>query len=444
MADTTGVRRRSILPRIRRALHLAGRNALLLFAGLALILLTVEAWFRLTTPFTGRHFPKQFVPDVGLLGKPHAEVRWSWDRDSWIVSRTNKLGFLDREPIDPDRAAASCHVTMIGDSFVEAPEVAVTDKFHVRLEALAARELPHLDITTSAFGRRGTGQIHQLPFYDEYARHSHPGLLVLVVHLSDFSDNSTLLYALYTGLDPERLPFASAARDEDGKIRLRPPHPGYMAARGTGPLVSAARTLNEGWKNVLGTSLFAGWLYSKARIVFANRISAEQTARAESLSRLPRYAPLLDGLRPLWGKRILERILSDRILGRILNDPISIKEDLPPILQDALDTTAFALDQFKTRADRDGAVLVILATDALGASRDERFDWLNAMAKARGIPVINLYDYIIRQGGRTWDARWPDDIHWNPTGHRWAAEALLEFLKEHPETCDGAVAGGTH
>ena len=61
-----------------------------------------------------------------------------------------------------------------------------------------------------------------------------------------------------------------------------------------------------------------------------------------------------------------------------------------------------------------------------------------------GIPVIDQYDYIIRQGGRAGDARWPHNLHWSPTGHQWAAEALLEYLEQHPETCGGAVAGETH
>ena len=435
MADTTDA---PPLPRIRRALHLVGWNTLLLMAVLALIGLAGEAWFRFTTPFTGRHFPKHFVPDVGVIGKPHVEVRSTNGQDYWTISRTNRLGFIDREPISPERAAASCHVAMIGDSFVEAWEVAVADKFHVRLEALAARALPRLDITTSAFGRGGTGQIHQLPLYDEYTRHLSPKLLVLVVHSNDFLENFTLLFALYRGLDPDRMPFASAARDEDGKIRLRPPHPDYMAARGGGLVGSAARTLNEGWKKVLGISLFVDWLYAKAKSVFYNRVAAGQAARTESLSRLPRYAPLLDG----WDGLGLP--WNTGILRRILRDPKSTAEDLPPVIREALDMTAFALDQFKARADRDGAVLAILATPVLGASEDGRFDWLNAAAEERGIPVIDQYDYIIRRGGRAEDARWPHDPHWSPTGHRWVAEALLEYLKQHPETCDGAAAGGTN
>lgn len=51
---------------------------------------------------------------------------------------------------------------MIGGSFVEAKEVPIADKFHVLLEALVIRQLSHLNITTSAFGRGGTDQIEQL------------------------------------------------------------------------------------------------------------------------------------------------------------------------------------------------------------------------------------------------------------------------------------------
>ena len=46
--------------------------------------------------------------------------------------------------------------------------------FRVRLEALATRELPDLDIATSAFGFGGSGLIVQLPFYDEHARRLRP------------------------------------------------------------------------------------------------------------------------------------------------------------------------------------------------------------------------------------------------------------------------------
>ena len=83
--------------------------------------------------------PYTFVPGVGVLFLPNVEVRATNHLDFWTVSRTNRWGFLDREPISPERAAESCHITVIGDSFVQAKQVPISDKFHVRLEDLATR-----------------------------------------------------------------------------------------------------------------------------------------------------------------------------------------------------------------------------------------------------------------------------------------------------------------
>ena len=127
-----------------------------------------------------------------MLLPPDTEIRWTNGLDFWTVSRTNRLGFLDREPPSSERAAKSCLITMIGDSFVEAREVSIPEKFHVGLEEMAARELPHLDVMTSAFGIRGTGQINQLALYDEYVRHLRPKLIVLVFVPNDFMTTSRL------------------------------------------------------------------------------------------------------------------------------------------------------------------------------------------------------------------------------------------------------------
>ena len=292
-------RRKVVSLPIRNGLRLVGWNLILTLAGVAVLALAGEVYLRLTTPFVGEHLPKHFVPNVGILVKPNAEVRWTNVLDFWTVQRTNSLGFLDRELISPERAAASCHVAMIGDSYVEAKEVAIADKFHVRLEALAARDLPHLDVTTSAFGRGGTGQIHQLPYYDEYARHVHPKLLVLVAVPNDFKGNSVFWDTL-NRFNPERVPYVTAVRDEDGTIRLRPPHPSYHSQ-----MVRLTR------EKVRGTSFFVQWLYAKARIVFRAQLLADRAAAWVELSRLPLYAPFLDEWRSSPGPvgSILARVL---------------------------------------------------------------------------------------------------------------------------------------
>ena len=60
----------------------------------------------------------------------------------------------------------------------------------------------------------------------------------------------------------------------------------------------------------------------------------------------------------------------------------------PAIHEDALDFTAFALDQFRERADRDGAALAILSSHDIGTRGDLGFDRLTALTEPRGIPVV--------------------------------------------------------
>ena len=111
------------------------------------------------------------------------------------------------------------------------------------------------------------------------------------------------------------------------------------------------------------------------------------------------------------------------------------EDDLHPIFEDALDYTAFALEQFKMRADRDGAQLVVLASHAFRQRDRKLFERLSEMSAAVDVPVVDQAEYILRQGAELADAQWAHDGHWNVAGHRWAAEALLEYIEEHQGVC---------
>ena len=408
---------------MRRALRVIAWNALLFLAGLALIAAAGESYLRLTRPFMTSDAVWRFVPEVGFLREPHTQARHTNRVDFWTVSRTNRLGFLDREPPDPRRADAACHVTLIGDSIVEAKEVPIAAKVHVQLEALAARALPRLDVTTSAFGKGGTGQVQQLSFYDAYVRHLRPELLVLVFVPNDFLNNSALLQALQGGWDPERLPEASAGLRPDGTRTLRPPRPDH--ARLPAPPGPQDSRITRIAKEASRRSWFAGWLEAKTRRWLPRPVQdPELVRRVDLLRRRPPYAGLLEGWRPTTRGAMTHTFARSR---------------LPPAFEDALDSTAFALEQFKARADRDGAALVILASHRMKKMRplgDRLFERMQAMADALEVPVIDQADYILRQGAGLADAQWRHDAHWNVAGHRWAAEALLEYLARHPELCE--------
>ncbi len=362
-------------------------NALLLLAVPGGIAAGYELWLRTARPFVSLHQLFEFVPGVGRHPVPNAEVRWTNMREFWTVSRTNSLGFLDREPPSPERAAASCHVAFVGDSYVRAVEVGVADKLQVRLEELAAERLPQLDVTTSAWGREGTGQIAQLPYYDKWVRRLRPKLVVLVFGPNDVGNNSSLGYE-GLGWDYDRPPRRAAVRKEDGRIAVHLPHPSSEAYRARTPMKI---------------------LTGRFRVAC--------------------------GLRPL---------CADVLLGPYDEFLHGMAPDLPPPVEGlwvSADFTAFALDQWKERTRSDRVVLVVLAIRSMGTRGDPHFDGLARLAEARDIPVISQAGWILRQGGTPEDAVWKHDRHWTPQGHQWAAEAVLDWLERNQSVCGDTMAG---
>ena len=390
---------------------------------------------RLIWPFAHSTTPLTFVPGVGLVIQPGAKVRYTNLLDFRTVQHANSLGFLDREPIDPRRAAESCHIAMIGDSFVAAREVPIADKFHVRLEELAAGTSPGLDVTTSAWGISGIGQIGQLPLYDAYAQRMKPNIVVLVFVRNDFRDNSALFIGWRYAIDPDLIPYATAARSADGAMTLRPP-----GSRGRNLAIRDQGTWNAillprppdplPARVIMGIerrSYLLRYLRRYLQFTLPRPIpSADQWTRQreewiEMLRRRPHYAWILPS-----GSAETREWTASRFLPR----------HLPVVNEYFIGFTAFALDQFKARADRDGAALVILAT--VGAKNQEG-GAIMAMARERGIPVIDMHDYIVRQGRDVGKSRFAHDHHWNATGHRWAAEALLEWLARNRHACGGGA-----
>ena len=240
--------------------------------------------------------------------------------------------------------------------------------------------------------------------------------MVLVFVYNDFTDNSSVLKGLLSKWDPDGMPWMSARRNADGSMRLLPPAPPQTWRVQAAP---AKRTLLYLTRRVLKLasrrSYFATWL--NVRLTYLGVLHSFDVT--EELRQRPGYESLLGDWQPKPGQQV----------------QIFKEEDQPLFFEDVLDFTAFGLDQFKDRADRDGVSLVILATHTMGTRGNAAFDRLHALATARGIPVIDQSGYIRRQGFKHKDARYRHDIHWNAAGHQWAAEALLEYLKQNPAIC---------
>lgn len=123
---------------------------------------------------------------------------------------------------------------------------------------------------------------------------------------------------------------------------------------------------------------------------------------------------LAEGLRTSWFARYLDR----KLHWDSLHPRIDRMRQNYPLTRTRMTGTDMALEQFKQRTDRDGARLVILATHTLGTRGDPPFDALRRLASARGIPVLDQYAHVVRQGNVEDDASWPHDDHWSPPGHQ--------------------------
>ena len=412
----TGARRR-----LRRVL---GVNLLLSFVGVSAVGVAGEAWLRRSLPFAANRLPLRFVPGAGLLLEPHGEVRHTNLFDYWTISRANRLGFLDREPISPRRAAAGCHLALVGDSMLEAREVVMADKAQVRLEALAARERPDLDLTVSAFGLTATAQVQQIPIYDAFVRPLRPKVVVLQATPNDYMGNSGVLTGIST-VPPLADSYARADRGPDGRIGLRRPDGASPAVR---EQLRAARRRETGLRR-------ASFLWSRLerdRIARRFRESREGWRARQRWRRLSGETESLSGWRPpgvrLYGDSVKYGLLNAR---RAEGEPA-------PAYAEALELTAFALDEFAARAARDGSRLVLFLSQYFGAARETA---MKDLAEERGIPVVDLYRHIGEAKGNWHDASFRRDSHWHPRGHRWAAEALWEYLKELPSPCAPAEVG---
>ena len=228
------------------------------------------------------------------------------------------------------------------------------------------------------------------------------------------------LYVMGAGYGPDGIPYSTARLNEDGAIHLRHPSPDFEEERlSSSPGYPLAV---RHWRN--SDSLFVHWLGRQGRFQENWKLAAIR-ARAEELILLPGYESVLDG----WEPADIQD--PDMLEFFVMPDP-------PPVFQEALALTAFALDEFVDRTELDGAELVVLASHRMGPSGGPLFERMADMARERGIPVINQWDYVARQGGRIEDAIFAYDAHWSAQGHQWAAEALLEWLRENPQVCDDA------
>ena len=395
-------------------------NIGIIAVSLILVLAAGEIYFRLKYPFFEDVEPVLFYPSVGFGYAPEMEILHTNRFDFWTKNHSNSLGFADREPRASNQYSSACHVAIIGDSFVEALQVPLEDKLQLRLENMAAKELPELAIMTTAWAHSGAGQLNQLAVYNEFVHDLKPKVVVLVVVSNDFANNTSVLESFRHGWDPDHPPLLFAKKSNEN-IEYTPIDPSWKNHLLPTPkrnelLATLQYHLKHSW--------FITWILEKATLLgylSLNDLSPKLEMRVELLSKRPHYAHIQDGRIPIKMSEI--------------DDIFVEEENLPPIFEDALDYTGFALDEYKKLAERDGFSLVILSTHTMRVKNNRLHNHLEKLANSRNIPVIDQYQHIIDAKQDIKDAHFPHDYHWSPMGHQWAAEALLEYIKKNPRLC---------
>ncbi len=301
---------------------------------------------------------------------------------------TNGLGFHSRD-YTKEKPPKTYRIVVLGDSFVEAIHVPRNKTFWALLEESLNKSKPHgYDYEVIPFGFSGHGAFMNILYFQAYGRLFHPDLVIKL-----FVDN-----------DPnDDLPYSRPAD--------RPFQGDHYAPSGSQLIIEKA-------KNVLRHSVLLTTLRKHA---------AELAGRLDNVIHPDRKSPR-------YGLRLYLKEYPPNVAQLWENE-----EELLNSLCDLV-------------TQQGGKFLLVSATRSWRIHPQifrsiekffediSEFDFLKpeevlaAAARRKDFPYLPLTPVFLTRATKEPNARsaWPCDPHWNETGHAWAAEAIADFLNEHP------------
>lgn len=361
----------------------------------AIILASAEAWLRATVPFAERSGAIQRDPVAGVTFKPGSESRHTNQVEFWTSERMNSLGFADREPAIP-KPAGTFRVLVVGDSFVEALQVAREQRLQVLLERRLRAAFPGRALDVVAMGYSGTGQSAQLSFVEKHGAALAPDLVILLMVENDLGNNSPILESIAHGWHPYHTPRLFYEVD--------PAPPGFRRI-----------DIEADWERY--TLLPSGPDFRRDR-----------ATRLRILRRDPAFRARLDG----WNyPDDLDQI------------EMFCAEEMPPVFRDAEAITEHAFKMWAERGRRDGFKILVAAGEGITSTCARAKSARRFIAPGRmlarasgavtraGLPLLDLYPAFAAHGDVT-RARFRYDPHWKAIGHEWAAEAIAAYLVANP------------
>jgi hypothetical protein len=95
--------------------------------------------------------------------------------------------------------------------------------------------------------------------------------------------------------------------------------------------------------------------------------------------------------------------------------------------------TRCSFAEWKRLAEQNGLPLVVVVAAAVrgyepAIEKNGQTQRISGILGDLNVPLLDLYPGFIKRGSMI-DAHFKFDGHWTPTGHKWTAEAIFEYLK---------------
>jgi lysophospholipase L1-like esterase len=330
---------------------------------------------------------------------PNADHR-AVDHNFDVTFRANSLGFNDVDHA-LEKAPGRYRLLLLGDSFVEGYQIPAERNVARVLEARAAADGRSLEAI--AMGISGYGQSHELATYEVVGRPFHADEVVLFFCPNDVWNNLVGVEGedgppFYTiGADGELVATLAGAEET-------PPSAAVYRKHERKPRFPGLRALRR---------------MAKDAVRMLNR-EARGAARAGALAELPAER------RPGKGERKRD----------VAAGPPGVRPDQKAMFEKLVHAMK------RDIVDRDGsrAIAVIVS----GNSRQEPSrsyvrlkEWVAATFAREGIATLDLDDaFRARARAERRYPSWEDDLHWNETGHAWAAEAIYAAIAPNLDSRD--------
>ena len=370
-------------------------NTILLVFSLVFILAVLEVYFRF------------FDPQSLRLSRPDAILGWKhvpntsgvWRKSCFSNElRFNSEGMRDIEH-DLEKPEGVYRITVIGDSYVTAQEVAYDETFFRQLQRVLDRQGYNVEVL--GFGVRGFGTDQEYRLLENYALRYEPDLVILAFVPNDVRNN---LLAL------ERNPAKPY-------FELLPD--GTLAQRSFTPMPDHS----ESWKSMLYENLHT------VRFVYFS--AAKVPAIHNALVKFGVYAnvvPIPSGL-------------DDLMNYTVFRDP-----PWPPEWEESWRVTKGLLRAMKSKSNNSGAEFILFpvtreiqVSDAMFKELEERhssmalgYDNLDkrlaAFSENAGIAYVSSLSAMREMQASGKSAHLSCDGHWSRDAHQRAAELLAEYL----------------